>query len=84
MELLRIYVDSGWHGKGIAYAMMGEILSIARSEGAKTLWLGVWERNFRAQAFYSKHRFTKVGEHDFRLGTQLQIDWIMARPVSVD
>ncbi|MES2964177.1 MAG: GNAT family N-acetyltransferase [Bdellovibrionota bacterium] len=79
IELLRLYVDSKWHGHGAGAALMDRCLSLARDGGFKTIWLGVWERNFRAQAFYKKHGFEVVGQHIFRLGTDDQLDLIMAR-----
>ena len=81
MELKRLYVGQAWHGRGIAAALMAAALGAARQAGARTLWLGVWERNPRAVAFYAKHGFQRVGEHTFRLGTDLQTDWLLARVV---
>lgn len=77
LEILRLYVDSRWHGKGAGVALMNRCLEIAREEGFETLWLGVWERNFRAQAFYKKFGFEVVGRHVFTLGTDDQLDLIM-------
>jgi GNAT superfamily N-acetyltransferase len=48
---------------------------------AQTMWLGVWERNPRAVAFYRKYGFTRVGEHTFMLGADAQTDWVLARPL---
>ena len=79
MELKRLYVVRAWHGQGIAQALMDAALDTARSRGALTLWLGVWERNPRAAAFYSKYGFTRVGEHTFMLGEDAQTDWVLAR-----
>ncbi len=58
---------------------MDKAVEIARAEGYDTMWLGVWERNFKAQAFYVKSGFTQVGQHVFRLGTDDQTDLIMSR-----
>jgi GrpB-like predicted nucleotidyltransferase (UPF0157 family)/GNAT superfamily N-acetyltransferase len=79
IELLRLYVDSRWHGKGVGAALMKRSLEIARAEGFETLWLGVWEKNLRAQAFYAKYGFTSVGRHIFKLGTDEQTDFILVR-----
>jgi ribosomal protein S18 acetylase RimI-like enzyme len=49
----------------------------ARRTGHRTMWLGVWERNRRAQAFYRKWGFHTVGEHIFQLGSDAQTDWLM-------
>ena len=79
LELKRLYVARAWHGQGIAHALMDAALDAARARGALTLWLGVWERNPRAVAFYSKYGFTRVGEHTFMLGDDAQTDWVLAR-----
>jgi GNAT superfamily N-acetyltransferase len=77
IELWRFYVDRGWHGQGIAPALMDHVKSEARRRGARTLWLGVWEHNARARAFYAKCGFTDVGEHIFLFGTDPQTDRVM-------
>lgn len=82
IELKRLYVAREWHGRGIAQALMNASLDAARARSAKTLWLGVWERNPRAVAFYEKYGFTRVGEHSFLLGSDLQTDWLLARPIA--
>lgn len=81
IELLRLYVDSPWHGKGVGAVLMDKSLELAREEGFQTMWLGVWEQNFRAQAFYRKYGFTVVGEHIFKLGNDEQTDLIMERAI---
>ena len=45
------------------------------------MWLGVWERNPRAAAFYAKYGFVRVGEQTFVLGADAQTDWLLARRV---
>jgi diamine N-acetyltransferase len=81
VELARFYVDQAHHGRGIAQALMAAVDAHARARGGTRLWLGVWEHNARAIAFYRKCGFEKVGEHPFVLGTDLQRDWDMARPL---
>jgi diamine N-acetyltransferase len=81
IEILRLYVDSKWHGKGVAAALMERCIEVGRREGFATIWLGVWERNFRAQAFYRKFSFEVVGAHGFTLGTDKQTDLVMARAI---
>jgi ribosomal protein S18 acetylase RimI-like enzyme len=80
-QLTRIYVDSAWQGRGVGAALMERCIEEARNSGADVLWLGVWERNPRAIKFYEKWGFKKAGEHEFVLGSDRQIDWVMARPV---
>jgi ribosomal protein S18 acetylase RimI-like enzyme len=79
VELLRFYVDQPWQGQGIAGLLMQAVQEQARARGARELWLGVWERNERAQAFYRKHGFRKVGTQIFVVGTDPQTDHVMLR-----
>ena len=81
LELKRLYVARAWHGQGIAQRLMDALLDAARARGGGTLWLGVWEHNPRAVAFYEKYGFRHVGEHTFRLGDDVQTDWLLARPL---
>jgi ribosomal protein S18 acetylase RimI-like enzyme len=77
IELWRFYVDKAWHGQGIAAGLMEAAKRCARRRGAATLWLGVWERNARAQAFYRKHGFSKVGSQVFVVGSDPQTDDVL-------
>lgn len=81
LEIQRVYVDSAWHGAGIAPMLIRTALDTARRAGATHVWLGVWEHNPRAIAFYRKHGFVDSGEHTFMLGTDRQRDVIMSRPL---
>ncbi|MDQ3071369.1 MAG: GNAT family N-acetyltransferase [Acidobacteriota bacterium] len=81
LELKRLYVDPTLQSRGIGKKLFDEGLARARAQGAGTVWLGVWESNLRAQQFYAREGFTRVGEHPFVLGSDTQTDWVMARPV---
>lgn len=78
IEMLRFYVVREWHGKGVSRPLMDAAIADARARGRKRLWLGVWEENPRAIAFYRKCGFVDVGSQDFRLGTDLQHDRVMS------
>lgn len=77
LELWRFYVLRDWHGRGVAQALMDRVKVEAQQRGAQTLWLGVWERNDRARAFYAKCGFADAGEHIFLFGTDPQTDRVM-------
>lgn len=81
VELLRFYVDKPWQGQGVAHQLMAAVEQQARTRGARELWLGVWERNPRAQAFYLKHGFRQVGTQIFVVGTDPQTDHVMLREI---
>ncbi|HET6346735.1 MAG TPA: GNAT family N-acetyltransferase, partial [Myxococcota bacterium] len=65
VELQRLYVDSRWHGLGVAQALMHQAIDWAVAAGFRTLWLGVWEHNVRAQRFYRKYGLEVCGSHIF-------------------
>jgi len=79
IELNKLYVTHEFHGKGIAQAIMEKCFIEAKSRNYRTMWLGVWEFNFRAQKFYEKLGFRQVGKHIFQLGSDPQTDWIMEK-----
>jgi diamine N-acetyltransferase len=80
-ELQRIYVDKTWHGRGAADMLMNQSVDQARAWGCDVLWLGVWQENPRAIAFYKRSGFTTVGTETFTLGRDVQHDFVMVRPV---
>ncbi len=65
VELQRLYVSTEAHGLGLGRLLVERIEGIAREEGWETLWLGVWEDNFKAHGFYRKMGLEKCGFHDF-------------------
>ena len=79
IELLRFYVESTWHGRGVAGPLMDAVFATARARGAESVWLCVWQQNARAIAFYARQGFVTVGTQNFILGTDLQLDWVMVR-----
>jgi ribosomal protein S18 acetylase RimI-like enzyme len=81
-EIQRLYVDRGWHGRGIAQTLMRSALDALAAQACDVVWLGVWERNLKAIAFYKKIGFVAVGSHIFAVGRDPQRDIIMARPLA--
>lgn len=79
VEIVRLYVVSSWIGRGVGSALMAACLAAAVARGHDAVWLGVWEHNARAIAFYERCGFTRFGAHPFRLGDDLQTDYLMGR-----
>lgn len=77
IELSKVYVLPGAHGRGIAALLMAAAFDEARARGAAGIWLGVNQHNARAIRFYVKSRFTIVGEKTFSLGPELHHDFVM-------
>lgn len=78
-ELARLYISKEWFGRGVGEALMQACVNEARETGHKTLWLGVWEKNERAKAFYRKWGFRETGSHIFMLGSDVQTDLLLER-----
>ena len=78
-ELSKIYVLPGSHGGGVARALMDASLDAARARGSRGAWLGVNQLNERAQRFYGKSGFTRVGTKRFLVGESYEDDYVFER-----
>ena len=78
LELKRIYVLQQYQGKGVAQALMNFYMDFAIKNNYEVVWLGVWEQNEKAKAFYAKYGFIDSGyTHDFPIGNTPQTDvWL--------
>lgn len=74
-EIQRLYVARDCHGTGIAHDLMKACIDEMTIHRSDVAWLGVWERNPRAIAFYRKFGFREVGTHVFRLGNDPSATW---------
>ena len=79
LEIQRIYVLQKYQGQKIGLSMMQHAIEVAKKIKKSQVWLGVWEKNLKAQAFYRKSGFEKVGSHDFVLGDDIQTDYILVK-----
>jgi diamine N-acetyltransferase len=79
IEIERIYTLKDYLGKRVGKLLMQTCLDLAAERGYKLVWLGVWEYNPRAIAFYEKWGFKKFGSHPFLLGNDLQTDLLMKK-----
>ncbi|EGL99612.1 GNAT family N-acetyltransferase [Ligilactobacillus salivarius] len=79
LEIQRIYVLQKYQGQKIGLSMMQHTIAVAKKIKKSQVWLGVWEKNLKAQAFYRKSGFEKVGSHDFVLGDDIQTDYILVK-----
>lgn len=81
VEIQRLYLAEQWHGKGLAQSLMAACIDEAKQLGSDAIWLGVWEQNPRAIMFYNKCGFLEAGEHRFQLGSDMQRDVVMVKPL---
>jgi GNAT superfamily N-acetyltransferase len=81
IELNRLYSHQKFLGKGVGACLMERCFRIAKENDCDVMWLGVWEFNPRAQAFYRKYGFYEVGKHIFQLGSDPQTDLLMQKEI---
>jgi ribosomal protein S18 acetylase RimI-like enzyme len=79
VELSKCYVHPDAHGAGIAAALMESSIAAAEASGASGMWLGVNQQNARAQRFYGKHGFERVGVKRFLVGERYEDDYVYER-----
>ncbi len=80
-ELSKCYVRPGFHGEGVAPALVIATVAAARARGAVSLWLGVNQENGRANRFYEKQGFALVGTKHFLVGTRFEDDFVRERMI---
>ena len=78
-ELSKMYVLPEHHGAGVAPALMERALTIAQGWAARCVWLGVNQKNTRAQRFYAKSGFGVSGTRSFQVGARREADFVMVR-----
>lgn len=80
LEVQRLYVLKAYHGQGVGKALFEKALRIAESGEFDWAWLGVWEKNYKAQHFYKRYGFEKFGEHQFVVTPEKSdIDWLLKK-----
>lgn len=77
LEIERIYVINAFKGKGMGRQFIEQAKQQAKTLGKTVVWLGVWEKNPKAIAFYEHMGFVKSGTHTFTVGTEDQTDFVM-------
>lgn len=81
MEIQRIYVRPSEKRRGFGTILMDFAMEYAKEAGYDSVWLGVWEHNDAAQAFYKEHGFVRVGEHVYWTGNQADTDHILLKKI---
>ena len=79
LEIERIYIRNKHQKRGLGKMLFNKALEVALDLGKQKVWLGVWEKNENALAFYQKLGFVQQGQHSFYMGNEEQIDLIMVK-----
>lgn len=81
LEIERIYIKNKFQKHGLGKYLLNKAMEIAMEHNKKKIWLGVWEKNENAIAFYKKMGFVQTGAHSFYMGDEEQIDFIMTKTI---
>lgn len=79
LEIERIYIKTKFQKHGLGKYLLNKAMEIAMERNKKEIWLGVWEKNENAIAFYKKMGFVQTGVHSFHMGDEEQMDFIMTK-----
>ncbi|MCY8346171.1 GNAT family N-acetyltransferase [Bacillus haynesii] len=79
LEIERIYIKNNFQNHGLGKYLFNKAVEIAKERNKKKIWLGVWEKNENAIAFYKKMGFVQTGAHSFYMGDDEQTDLIMTK-----
>ncbi|WP_049502912.1 GNAT family N-acetyltransferase [Streptococcus oralis] len=78
-EIQRLYVLQTYQGFGLGKQLFEFALELAENNGFSWAWLGVWEHNTKAQAFYNRYGFEKFSQHRFMVGQKVDTDWLLKK-----
>lgn len=81
IEIARLYSAVHAIGNGIGKKLVAAVRDFARKNNYDGIWLGVWQKNFRAVNFYQREGFRITGVTVFKLGDDVQDDFVMAMKV---
>lgn len=77
--LYRLYLLRSRRGQGLAQRLMDEAMAWLASTHGPNPWLVVFNGNLRAQRFYARYGFEKVGECDYPVGEWTDREFVMRR-----
>src|SRR5689334_6636436 len=79
LEIERIYIKRKFQKYGLGKVLYNKAIELAKEKNKTKVWLGVWEKNENAIAFYNKMGFVQTGAHSFFMGDDEQTDYIMTK-----
>ncbi|KRL87119.1 GNAT family N-acetyltransferase [Ligilactobacillus apodemi] len=82
LEIERIYLKKEFKRQGLGKMLFEKALALAAEKSCTKIWLGVWEKNYPALAFYEKMGFKQSGAHSFFMGEEKQTDYIMVKELN--
>jgi len=84
LEIEKIYLLKKFTAQGLGKELIKFAIKRAQQQNKTYLWLGVWEHNFSALAFYKKMGFTQFSTHGFDMGGDIQTDLLLKKQLSTN
>ncbi len=81
-QLKQLYVHKSCFGSGVGAVLMNWAMNEFHARQCDDIYLSVWSENQRAQAFYGKYGFVKIGEYQFKVGNQYDHEFIFHHRIS--
>lgn len=79
MELKQLYTASNATGGGLGGALMEWAMAEFAARGADEVQISVYSENFGGHRFYQRYGFEKVADITFKVGDQLDPEFLFAR-----
>jgi len=79
LEIERFYIRKTYLRQGLGKILMQFAYDLADRLDKSSVWLGVWEGNHRALAFYQSQGYYKIGEHPFDMAGDIQTDLLLRK-----
>ncbi len=79
MEIKQLYTAPRATGQGLGAALMDWAMAEVAARGADEVQLSVFSGNTDAQRFYARFGFAKVADATFRVGEQLDHEFLFAK-----
>ncbi|WP_448582623.1 peptidoglycan editing factor PgeF [Thermaurantiacus sp.] len=79
--LRQLYLEEEAKGSGLAQALLAWALDEASTRGFDDICLTVYIDNHRARRFYEGFGFREIGGYPFQVGSRIDDDRILARPL---
>ena len=78
-ELISMWVDPDWRGRGIGDQLVSTVIDWAAEHGFETIQLWVAEGNKEAERLYSRHGFRRTGERQLMPSAANRTEFAMIR-----
>lgn len=81
LELGQLYCAGSATGRGVGSALMDWVLAEGAAGGHDAIVLSVYSENHGAQRFYERYGFAKTADTTFKVGEQLDEEYLMEKPL---